>query len=197
MDFQQVVNKRKMVRSFDERPLEKADVDRILRNAQRGPSAGFSQGFEFLVLEGREQTSRYWDAMLPADRRDSFPWPALINAPLLVICLSHKQAYLRRYAEADKGWADMDEARWPVPYWDIDAGMAALLMLLTAVSAGLGACFFGVFDQQGLRTAFGIPDGFTAVGTIAIGYPAAADRPSGSLARGRRSPVDVIHRGSW
>jgi hypothetical protein len=37
----------------------------------------------------------------------------------------------------------MSESHWPVPYWDIDAGMAALLMLLTAVD-GLGACFFGV-----------------------------------------------------
>ena len=43
------------------------------------------------------------------------------------------KTYLERYAEPDKGRTDRDEARWPVPYWDVDTGMAALHMLLTAV----------------------------------------------------------------
>src|ERR671932_186860 len=66
------------------------------------------------------------------------------TAPALVVCLSDPERYLTRYAEPDKGWTDRDERRWPVPYWDVDTGMAALLMLLTAVDEGLGACFFGV-----------------------------------------------------
>jgi hypothetical protein len=31
-------------------------------------------------------------------------------------------------------------------YWQIDTGFAALLVLLTAVDAGLGALFFGITD---------------------------------------------------
>ena len=79
------------------------------------------------------------------------------RAPLLIVPMSDKQAYLDRYAEPDKGWTDRDEARWPVPYWDVDAGMASLLVLLTAVDEGLGACFFGVPADKvaGLRAAFG------------------------------------------
>ena len=46
------------------------------------------------------------------------------RAPLLIVPLSNKDAYLDRYAEPDKGWTDRDESRWPVPYWDVDAGMA-------------------------------------------------------------------------
>ena len=53
-------------------------------------------------------------------------------------------AYLDRYALPDKGFTDRSDAWWPAPYWDIDAGFASLLMLLTAVDAGLGACFFGM-----------------------------------------------------
>lgn len=197
MDFQTVVQKRKMVRSFEDRPVPRGLLDRILENARRGPSAGFSQGFEFLVLEGAADTDRYWDAMLPAERRNGLPWPGLLDAPVLVVCMSHKDAYLRRYAEPDKGWSDMDEGRWPVPFWDIDTGMAALLMLLTAVDQGLGACFFGVFDAPALRAAFGVPDAFTPVGTIALGYAKAGDRPSASLRRGHRDAAEVMHRGGW
>lgn len=186
-----------MVRAFEDRPLPAASVNTILKNAQRGPSAGFAQGFEFLALEGAAATGRYWQATLPEPRRTTFPWPGLLKAPLLVVCFSNKLAYLRRYAEPDKGWGDMDEARWPVPYWDVDAGMAALLMLLTAVDEGLSACFFGA-PAEPLREAFGIPADYSPIGTVAIGYAASKDdRPSASLRRGRRAQSEVIHLGKW
>jgi len=197
MEFQDVVRKRKMVRNFEDRPIIQRCSSGSSRTRSDAPSAGFSQGWAFLVLEGREATERYWSTSMTAERRAAFGWPGLFNAPVLIVCLSHKQAYVDRYAEPDKGWTDRDETRWPVPYWDIDTGMAALLILQTAVDAGLGALFFGVFDQAGVRAAFGIPDGYAAVGTIAIGHPAVADRPSPSLKRGHRPADAVIHRGQW
>ena len=197
MEFQDVVRKRKMVRSFTDEPIDPAVLGRIIANAQRAPSAGFSQGWAFLVLEGREETERYWAITMTPERRAEFGWPGLFRAPVLILCLSHKQAYLDRYAEPDKGWSDRDETRWPVPYWDIDTGMAGLLILQTAVDAGLGALFFGAQQQGALHTEFGIPDAYTVVGTIAIGHPAEADRPSPSLARGRRPAASVVHRGRW
>src|ERR1700736_5464281 len=101
MAFQDVVSKRRMVRSFQKRALPHAVVERLVSNAPRAPSAGFSQGWGFLVLEGEQQTQRYWDAVGPGDR-PSFKWQELFNAPLLIVCLSNKAAYLERYAEPDK-----------------------------------------------------------------------------------------------
>jgi nitroreductase len=198
MDFQQVVRKRRMVRSFLPDPLPKETVDRILANAQRAPSAGFSQGWAFLVFEGPDETRNYWQAVGPADR-DGFKWPDLYQAPLLIVCLSHKDAYLDRYAEPDKGWTDRAESHWPAPYWDIDTGMAAMLILLTAVDAGLGALFFGVPPDKIslLKATFQVPAGLHPIGTVAIGYPKPGDRPSPSLKRGHRQASDVIHRGGW
>jgi nitroreductase len=196
VEFQDVVRKRKMVRSFEDRPIDAAIVERLLANAQRAPSAGFSQGWAFLVLEG-DDARRYWDVLWPEPRRSEFGWPDMFKAPLLIVCLSNKSQYLQRYALPDKGWTDMDEKRWPVPYWDIDTGMAAMNILLTAVDAGLGAVFFGVTDQATLKQTFGIPDEYSAIGTIAIGHPKAKDRPSPSLKLGHRAPSDVVHRGKW
>jgi len=198
MEFQDVVRKRKMVRTFEDRPIDAVVLERIIANAQRAPSAGYSQGWAFLVLNGKDETERYWRTTMSPERRAEFGWPGMFNAAAIIVCLSNKSAYLDRYAMPDKGWADRDEKRWPVPYWDIDVGMAALLILQTAVDAGLGAVFFGVPDQAGFRAAFGIPDEYTAVGTVAIGHRAATDRPSPSLKNvGRKPAAEVIHRGHW
>jgi nitroreductase len=47
-----------MVRAFTEEPLEPGTAERLLRAANRAPSAGFSQGYSFLVLESEEQRAR-------------------------------------------------------------------------------------------------------------------------------------------
>jgi len=193
-----------MVRDYDpDRPVP-ADVrERLLAHALRAPSAGFSQGWAFLVLETPEERERFWTATTDsAVTHPPSPDPWLVRmrrAPLLIVPMSDKSAYLDRYAEPDKGWTDRDEARWPVPYWDVDAGMAALLMLLTAVDDGLGACFFGIPPERldAFRAAFGVPEGFRPVGCVSVGYPGSDDRRSPSLRRGRRPVEEVVHRGSW
>ena len=122
------------------------------------------------------------------------------TAPVVVIPCSSKAAYLSRYAEDDKGWTDEDEARWPVPFWHMDAAMASLLILLTAVDEGLGACFFGIPPEHeaATRAAFGIPDDFDPVGAITLGHRATEEQPSGSPTARKRKPLaDVVHRGSW
>ncbi|MEA2827055.1 MAG: hypothetical protein QOG43_1494 [Actinomycetota bacterium] len=185
-----------MVRNFDSRPLAPELVSRILDNARRAPSAGFTQGVDLLVLEGRAQTQRYWDACFPAPRRARFRWPGILEAPLLIVPLASREAYLDRYAEPDKGAIDRDPSDWDVPYWDVDAAFATMLALLTAVDAGLGALFFRVFEPDALRAEFAIPDRFYPVGTIAVGHRL-PDEPSPSVARGRRPADEVIHRGGW
>ncbi len=199
MEFQEVVRRRRMVRNFDpDRPIPPPILDRILANALHAPSAGFSQGWAFLVLEGREETERFWSVTWAGNDRGSFRWQGLFDAPVLIVPMSHKQAYLDRYAEPDKGVTDKRESFWPVPFWDIDTGMASLLMLLTAVDAGLGALFFGVFPQHldGVRAAFDVPAAYTPIGAIALGYRA-PDDPSPSLSRGRRPVEAVVHRGRF
>lgn len=201
MEFREVVRRRRMVRRFDDRPLPPDVVDRILTHARQAPSAGFSQGTDLLVLEGPEETGRLWAALGGGDRGAPPAYLAgVYAAPLLVLPLSCQRAYLDRYAEPDKGWADRDASRWPVPYWDIDAGFAALLMLLTAVDERLGALLFGIppVVMPAVRAAFGIPTSHTPIGAVAVGYRLPEPTRTGSAATRLRRPADeVIHRGHW
>ncbi len=202
MELTDAIRRRRMVRAYDpDRPVPDEVVTRLLDHATRAPSAGFSQGWDFLVLRTGDDRHRFWAATTGKGEPDAEPdaWlRGLMGAPLLVVCLSNKDAYLDRYADPDKGWTDRDEARWPVPYWDVDTGMAALLMLLTAVDAGLGGCFFGVPPEHhdALRSAFEVPPSRTPVGVVSVGH-AAPDRRSPSLRRGRRTVAQVAHDGRF
>jgi nitroreductase len=182
-----------MVRKFRPGPVPAESVERILHNATRGPSAGFSQGQAFLVLEGPELEA-FWTV------GGAWVNESARAAPLVIVPLSSKRVYLDRYAEADKGWTDRAESHWPVPFWHIDTGMAALLILQTVVDEGLGAVFFG-FDPDSVtefRELFGVPEDHEPIGAIAIGHSAEPepDRPE-VFARRRRSSDDVVHRGRW
>ena len=199
MEFSEVVRKRRMIRRYDPDRHIPADVlNTVLRNAIRAPSAGFSQGWDFLVLTKPEDRQAYWAATADADD-DPDPWlEGMQSAPTLILCLSDEGSYLRRYAEPDKGWTDMDEARWPVPYWDIDTGMAAMLMLLTGVDEGLGGCFFGAPPEthEDVFEAFDIPRDRNLVGVVSLGYPVPHPK-SGSLKRGLRGLDQVAHFGRF
>ncbi len=196
MDFQDVVRHRRMVRDFTDEPVSESIVERILCNALRGPSAGFTQGTELMVFHGLRETTLFWSIVSPDRGFERAGWPGIYRAPVVIVPLAHEGAYIDRYAEPDKGWIDRDAARWPVPFWHVDAAFATMLMLLTAVDARLGALFFGIRDHDAFRLGFNVPTGYVPIGAIAIGYPG-ADRPSRSLARGRRSRGSIIHRATW
>jgi nitroreductase len=198
MDFQRVVARRRMVRNYSDRAVDPAVVDRILSNALHAPSAGFSQGWAFLLLDDEQTVGRFWACTTPeGDGVDAWS-EGMRRAPVIIVPLSCKREYLERYAAPDKGWTDMDESHWPVPYWDIDTGMAALLMLLTVTDEDLGACFFGIPPEMiaPFRAEFGVPDDYMPIGALSIGHRA-EDRPSPSLKRGRRSTDEVVHRSRW
>ena len=200
MEFQEVVRRRRMVRDYSDEPVDPAVIDLALANAVRAPSAGFSQGWAFLVLDTADDVRRFWAATVD-DLEGADRWLAgMLKAPVVILPCSSKITYLRRYAEEDKGWEDLDEKRWPMPFWHMDAAMASLLVLLTAVDEGLGACFFGIMPEhlQPFREEFGVPEEYAPIGGITVGYRAEDQPPkSKRVAERRRSADEVIHRGQW
>jgi nitroreductase len=183
-----------MVRAFRDTPVGADVVDRVVAAALRAPSAGNTQAVELIVLSGPDETAQYWSITLPDPA--AFRWKGLLAAPVLVITTVAPEAYAARYAEPDKrstGLGSVDA--WPVPYWWVDGGMAVENLLLACVAEGLGACFFGLFEhERAVLEHFGAPADRRAVGTVALGWPAAAE-PGRSAGRTRRA--DRLHYGTW
>ncbi len=196
-----------MIRAFTGELLPAGTAERLLKAANRAPSAGFSQGYSFLVLEGQEQSAPLWKILYEAaasedvtEDEDPAQVTALSTAPLVIVPLACKDVYLDRYAQPGKGWTDRDEARWPVPYWYIDTGFTALLILLAVVDQGLGAVFFGIppKNMADFRMQFGVPGQWTPIGAIAIGRPDPASDPvPPARASDRKSLDELVHRGHW
>ncbi len=191
-----------MTRSFDGRPVSTETLHGLVALASRAPSAGKTQGWHLVVLEGAE-TSRFWDITLPKERRDGFRWPGLLTAPVIALPLADPQAYLDRYSEPDKARSGLGSATeaWSAPYWTIDAAMAVNTLLLAAQDVGLGALLFGVFNgETELRSALGIPSHLQLLGAIALGWPDRSGQPERagrSASRVRRQASDIAHHGSW
>ena len=199
MEFREVVRRRRMVRRFDRRPVPREVVDRILDVGRRGPSAGFSQGLELLVLDEPDAVAAFWettrDPVAGWDLED-----VAVGPPVIVIPIPDPSRYLARYARPDKVALGMDDAAsWAVPFWDVDAAMAAMLMLLAAVDEGVAGWFFGIsHGEPELLERFGVPPGLRPIGYLGIGYRAPDERPGGSPRSIARRPLaEQTHRNGW
>lgn len=200
-DFDALMRRRRMCRSFQSRPLAPTDVHEIVDLACRAPSAGRSQGVRLILLEGDDRTA-FWDLTLPADRRAAFRWPRLLNAPSLLVVFADPIAYVERYAEDDKRRSGLGVSPddWPAPFWTIDAGMAVMAMLLAAEDRGLGALFFALRNgESAVRRHFDVDDRWQTIGVLALGYPDQTDPDvfgaGVSARRTRRGPSEIMRRG--
>jgi nitroreductase len=196
VEFSEVVRRRRMIRHYSDRPLAPDVIERVLASALRAPSAGFAQGWAFLALTDAADRARFWPFV--PDRVKGTP--TMQDAPLVVVVLAHKDAYLDAYAQPGAPWPDRSESHWAAPYWFVDTGMAALMMLLTAVDEDLGACFFGIMPENldPFRAEFAVPGEYHPIGAVTVGYRADDLPPQSPRIRElRRDAADVVHRGQW
>jgi nitroreductase len=188
-----------MVRRFDQRPVAREILDRILDVGRRAPSAGFSQGLELLVLDAPENLAAFWEIT----RDPEFGWDledVSVGPTVIVLPIPDPGRYLERYSRTDKIEFGMDKAEnWPVKFWEVDAAMASMLMLLAAVDEGLGGWFFGItYGERSLLDRFGVPAGLRPIGILGLGYRADDEVPTGSWVKNRRRPfADQVHRNAW
>ena len=199
MDFESLVRSRRMRRSFTNSRVERAVIERCVDLARLSPSAGKTQGWNLVLLDGAD-TEKFWSCTLPTERRASFAWPGLLRAPVIAVALADPDAYVERYSEKDKAHTGLGNGAhaWPVKYWTVDASFAVMTFLYALDDAGFGSLFFAVFNgEDELRSTLGIPSQMEIIGAIAIGVPDGSDAPGRSAARQSRSVSDFIHWGTW
>lgn len=199
MELGEALSRRRMCRNFTNQPVPAEVVDRLLDRARRAPSAGHTQGWSFLVLEGQDQVKRFWRADSDPEWLANPTLPGVVRAPVIVVPFCSVRRYLDRYSEPDKIEHGMTtEDAWPAQFWVVDVAFATMILLLSAVEEGLGALFFGLRGDPGdLRQAFEIPDEWAPIGAVALGWPSDDMGPAGSASRGRRPLSEVVHRGGW
>jgi nitroreductase len=197
VDFQDVVRKRRMVRAFSDQPVARETVERIIDVARRAPSAGFSQGVEYVVVTEPARRAELMRIAAVGGKQRS----GLERAPVhIVVCVS-AEIYRQRYRQPDKlrvrGTAGDDEL-WHVPFWWVDAGAAMMLLLLAATNEGLASFFYGVWRMDELKSLLSVPEEHTPIGMVTIGHRAPDEAPVGSaLSQRRRAMQDVVHWEGW
>jgi nitroreductase len=196
MEFDEVVRARRMVRHFGEGEVPKESIERILDWARRGPSAGYTQGQDFVVVTDDELKQALAELCGERSYVEAGYHPFISGASVLIVPCTNEAAYHRRYQEPDKLREDGTEIEWPVPYWFMDVGCAVMTILLGAVNEGLAAGFAGVWDLDAFRELLSMPQEVSPMGVIPIGYPQ-PDKRSTSLKRGRREFRSVVHRERW
>jgi FMN reductase [NAD(P)H] len=194
-----LLKQRRMVRHYTGEPVPRDVLERIVATVRRAPSAGFSQGQRLLIVDDAELLAQI--ASLADDEIPEGVEPWFETAAAQVFVMTREGDYHDRYRSEDK-LQDGEEIEWPVPFWHVDAGAAMMLVLLAAIEEGLAAAVYGVFpdDQKKLRDLLRIPDDFTLVAGVSLGYPLPdpgwSSRTSRATQR-RRAVDELVHWNVW
>jgi nitroreductase len=153
-----LVKTRRSIRKYLEKEVEKEKIDVIIKSALMAPSSRRRRPWEFIVVTDREKLKE-----LSSCREHSAKF--LEGAPLGIVVI------------ADSAKSDV---------WVCDASIASTIIQLTAHSLDLGSCWIQVhkrFDEEGIsaeenvRKALGIPEKYSVLCVIAIGYPDESKKP--------------------
>ncbi|HZM89102.1 MAG TPA: nitroreductase family protein [Blastocatellia bacterium] len=182
----ELMRRRWSPRAFEEgRPVEREKVLTLLEAARWAPSCFNDQPRRFLVFDGSNS-----DALERARACLDSGNAWALKAPVLMLSVSRET--FEKNGKPNR-WAQHD------------TGLATENLLLEAVELGLAAHPMAGYDADRARSEFGIPEGFTPIAMIAIGYPYRASledldeklRGKELASRGRRSIGEIAFAGVW
>jgi uroporphyrinogen III methyltransferase/synthase len=170
----EAIARRRDIRSFRSDPVAPETLARVLSAAQQAGSVGFSQPWNFIViddLEIRRQIRRHVEAerlraatAFPPERREkylSFKLEGILDAPLN-ICVTCDR---KRFGPAVLGRNTMHDT-------DLYSTCAAIQNLwLAARVEGLGVGWVSILEPDALREILGIPSNVAVVGYLCLGFP--------------------------
>ena len=153
MDFLKLASERYSVRSFQPRPVEDKDLERILQAGHLAPTACNLQPQRILVIKSEAAIEK-----LRKCTKCHFEAPTA-----LLVCYDKTECWKRKYDGASSG--------------EIDASIVTTHMMLEAASLGVGSTWVMHFIPEAIKTEFHIPDHIEPVALLVMGYPAADAGP--------------------
>jgi nitroreductase len=173
VELDDILKRRRMVRSYLPDPVPRETVERIVATVRRAPSAGFSQGHRLVVVTDPKVRTRL--ARLAGEEvyveAGGQAW--ISTAPVHIVVGTREESYHERYRQPDK-LVDGEEIGWPAPYWYVDAGAAFLLLQLAAIDRGLATGVYGVPRERvpEVNALLAVPTDVRFVCVVTIGHPA-------------------------
>ena len=153
-EFDDIIKKRKMIRLYiQDKPIPQQIVDKLITNAHRAPSAGHTQVQEFIIVQDPLIKKKLGEAALNQEQ--------IYDAPLSIVVCANTSRSVNRYGKRGSEF-----------YSIIDGAFASMLILLTAVNEGIGACFVGAFLDEKVSEILELPEYVKPIGIIALGFPA-------------------------
>jgi nitroreductase len=148
MDVFEAIKTRRSIRNYQDRPVEKEKLAKVLEAARLAPSAKNRQEWKFIVIQNEE--TRYKLAV--AAKYQMF----IAEAPVVIAACALEFEY--RLSCGHPGYA-------------IDLSIAIDHMTLAAVELGLGTCWIGAFYQDQVKQILDVPSKATVVELLPLGYP--------------------------
>ena len=170
MEVYEAIRLRKAVRSYQDRPVEKDKLERVLGGARLAPSARNMQEWRFVVVSDRATR----EALRQTANNQAF----VAEAPIVIACCAAASDHVMRCGQ---------------PSYPIDVALATDHLSLAAVAEGLGTCWIGAFDEGEARRVLGIPSSVRVVGLMTLGYPT---DPS-PVTKNRLSLQEIVRYERW
>jgi nitroreductase len=158
MGVMDVIQARRSVRRYANRPVERHLIEECLEAARLAPSAENAQPWRFIVVDDAEAKERLAKAAFSGIYR---PTRFAARAPAIVVVLAKPDIIANRLGRAIQG----------TKYYLIDCGIACQQLVLRATELGLGMCYIGWYSKRGVRRALQVPRSHDIVVLLAMGYP--------------------------
>jgi nitroreductase len=164
MDFKELMLKRRSVRRYEQKPVDRAFLETLAEAVRLAPSASNQQPWRLVFVDEpglcRQVAEATFSGMISFNR-------FAVSPGLAVLC-RRKPRVLNQVAGL------MKKLDWTL----LDTGIAAEHLCLQAAELGLGTCMLGWFNEASIKKLLGIPRG-TGIGlVITIGWPAETVQPA-------------------
>ncbi len=159
MDLLSILQGRRSVRRYQDRPVDDQDLQKVLEAVRWSPSWANTQCWEVVVVDKAEIKADLAETLPPTNPARK----AMTEAPLVLALCARLKAAGYYKGEATTKFGD---------WFMYDLGIATQSLCLMAHSLGLGTVIVGLFDHNKAASILGIPDGYELVSLIPLGYPA-------------------------
>lgn len=157
MTISEIIQRRRSIRKFLDRPVEREKVEACVEASRLAPSADNVQPWRFLVVDDPELRGRLGEAAFSGIYRIC---RFVAKAPVVIVILAHPDVVANKLGKAVQG----------TQYYLLDIGIAGEHLVLAATEMGLGTCWIGWFSKRGVRKLLDIPRKYDVVAMIALGY---------------------------